>query len=43
MWAIAKLDFEKMAAGDSSDVRVEYYPGWKDSDFQVVIDALANK
>ena len=43
MWRSAKNDFMSMAAGESTDVRVEYYPDWKDSDFQVVIDALASK
>ena len=37
---LAKNDFYSMADGESADIKSEYYPQWKKSDFQQVIDAL---
>ena len=39
-WEYARDEFEAWASGDHSEVREKYYPGWKDSDFQTVIDAI---
>jgi hypothetical protein len=37
---LAKKNFYSMADGESADIKSEYYPQWKKSDFQQVIDAL---
>lgn len=37
---MVRNDFESMADGESADIKSEYYPDWKKSDFQKVIDAL---
>lgn len=40
-WRMARLDFEDMAdSGDGGGIRDEYYPGWSDEDFQVVLARL---
>ena len=39
---LAKNDFYSMAQGDSADIKSDYYPEWKRSDFEQVIDALEN-
>lgn len=38
---IVSNEFYQMASGGDGDgIREQYYPGWEDSDFQEVIDAL---
>ena len=37
---LAKNDFYSMAQGDSADIKTDYYPEWKRSDFEQVIAAL---
>jgi len=37
---LAKNDFYSMAQGDSADIKTDYYPKWKRSDFEQVIAAL---
>jgi hypothetical protein len=37
---MAKNDFYSMAQGDSADIKTDYYPEWKRSDFEQVIAAL---
>lgn len=40
-WRMAKLDYEDMAeGGDGDGIRNEYYPGWRDEDFALVIARL---
>lgn len=40
-WEFAKLDFEDMAdGGDGEGIRNEYYPDWRDEDFQIVLARL---
>jgi hypothetical protein len=37
---LAKNDFYSMAQGESADIKSDYYPNWKKSDFEQVIAAL---
>jgi hypothetical protein len=37
---MAKNDFYSMAQGESADIKSDYYPEWKRSDFEQVIAAL---
>ena len=40
-WDMAVDDFYEMAEGDDRDgIRQKYYAGWRDEDFQRVIDAV---
>jgi hypothetical protein len=37
---LAKNDFYSLAQGESADIKTDYYPEWKKSDFQKVISAV---
>ena len=38
----AKNDFEGMSQGDGGELKSDYYPEWKKTDFETVLSALAN-
>ena len=41
IWSMAHNEFEDMAAGgDAEGIRDQFYPGWRDEDFQEVLSAL---
>ena len=39
---LAKNDFEGMSQGDGGELKSDYYPEWKKTDFETVLSALAN-
>jgi len=38
----AKNDFKGMSQGKGGELKSDYYPGWKKTDFKIVLNALAN-
>jgi hypothetical protein len=39
---LAKKDYYLLAQGENADIKSDYYPEWKRSDFEQVIAALEN-